>query len=190
MVRSHPDPHMKTLDFALLIGKLKRVPRTGWIDHLVQDPESVAEHSYRMALLAMVLAPRLSIDVTKTMKIALIHDLAEAEIGDIVTLRGTKIVGDVIEKRAKEAEAMRGIAQILEINELESLFKEYGEQSSPESRLVKQLDRLEMLIQAYEYETEQKVDLEEFFIATRSELIGKELGDLFDELEKRREKRD
>ncbi len=190
MVRSHPDPLMKTLDFAFLIGKLKRVPRTGWIDHKVHDPESVAEHSYRMALLVMVLAPKLNIDVTKTMKIALIHDLAEAEIGDIVTLRGTKIVGDVIEKRAKEAEAMRGIAQMLEISELESLFREYGEQSSPEARIVKQLDRLEMLIQAYEYETEQKIDLEEFFIATRPELVGKEMEGLLQELEKRREQKD
>ena len=181
---------MKILDFALLVGKLKRVPRTGWIDHLVHDPESVAEHSYRMALLSMVLAPKLAMDATKAMKLSLMHDLAEAEIGDIITVRGTEIVGDVVEKRAKEAKAMHGIAQMLEISELESLFREYTEQRSPESGLAKQLDRLEMLIQAYEYETEQKIDLEEFFVATRPELIGKELEDLLDELEKRRKKKD
>lgn len=179
---------MKTLDFALLIGKLKRLPRTGWVDRNIHDPESVAEHSYRMALLAMVLAPTLSFDVTKTMKLALVHDLAEAEIGDIVTVRGTEIVGDIVEKRAKELKAMQGIAQLLDIHKLEALFSEYIEQSSPEARLVKQLDRLEMLIQAYEYESEQKVDLEEFFATTRHELKGGELEDLLEELETRRGK--
>src|SRR5690554_6859406 len=45
------------LDFFLVAGKVKSLRRTGWVDREVRDPESVADHMYRMALMALVLAP-------------------------------------------------------------------------------------------------------------------------------------
>ena len=73
---------MRILDFALLAGKLKELKRAGWIRHHVPLPESVAEHSYRVAMLAMVLAKRANVDELTAIKIALVHDLAEVEVGD------------------------------------------------------------------------------------------------------------
>src|SRR5919197_634922 len=63
-------------------GKLKQVRRKGWIDRGVSDAESVADHSYRVALLAWALARARGLDAERAMLIGLVHDLAEAEVGD------------------------------------------------------------------------------------------------------------
>src|SRR5688572_1987599 len=63
-------------------GKLKRVRRKGWVDRGVPDAESVADHSYRLALLAWAVARQRGLDADRALKMALFHDLAEAEVGD------------------------------------------------------------------------------------------------------------
>ncbi len=63
------------IKFAKIVGKLKRLKRTGWVKNNIIDPESVAEHSFRLAVLTMVLAPKVGVDQLKTTKMALIHDL-------------------------------------------------------------------------------------------------------------------
>lgn len=174
---------MNILQLALVSGKLKRLPRTGWGMSNVKNPESVAEHSFRVGLLAMSLAGELGLSQEKSMKMALVHDLAEAEIGDIVIQRGDKILVNADEKHEKEHDAMVKIANETKLDELVILFKEYSLQESPEAQLVKQVDRLEMLIQAYEYEQEQGIDLEEFFLPTRKEITHPKVRELLNELD-------
>src|SRR5437870_2233242 len=69
-------------ELAAAAGGLKLVRRKGWVDRGVEDAESVADHSYRVALLAWLLARRRGLDAGHAALIALVHDLAEAEVGD------------------------------------------------------------------------------------------------------------
>src|SRR5918912_251677 len=67
---------------AAAAGSLKEVRRQGWVDRGVADAESVADHSYRLAVLAWAVARARGLDAGRAVLIALVHDLAEAEIGD------------------------------------------------------------------------------------------------------------
>ena len=90
------------LDFLKNVGKSKRLLRTGWVREKVKDPESVAEHSFRVSVLAMVLTDKLGYDLDKNklIKMALLHDLGEVITGDIVTERFDVI--DIKKRDAKE----------------------------------------------------------------------------------------
>ena len=68
------------LEFFRLVGKLKTTKRTGWVNNNVQLPESIADHMYRMSLLAMMITDP-SINKDRLIKICLVHDLAESIVG-------------------------------------------------------------------------------------------------------------
>lgn len=77
---------MKNTDIVELfhsIGKLKKIKRAGWIRHCIPNPETVADHSFRTAFIAMILGDILKLDTAKLMRMALIHDIAEIVTGDI-----------------------------------------------------------------------------------------------------------
>src|SRR5687767_7316770 len=63
-------------------GRLKGIRRQGWVDREVADPESVADHSFRLVVLAWLVADRLGLDSNRAIRLALIHDLPEAFAGD------------------------------------------------------------------------------------------------------------
>ncbi|XP_035152518.3 5'-deoxynucleotidase HDDC2 isoform X1 [Callithrix jacchus] len=138
------------LQFLRLMGQLKRVPRTGWVYRNVQRPESVSDHMYRMAIMAMVIKDdRLNKD--RCVRLALVHDMAECIVGDIAP--ADNIPKE--EKHRREEEAMKQITQLLPEDlrkELYELWEEYETQSSAEAKFVKQLDQCEMILQASEYE--------------------------------------
>ncbi|KAG9283075.1 HD domain-containing protein 2 [Astyanax mexicanus] len=155
------------LQFMKLVGQLKRVPRTGWVYRNVQHPESVSDHMYRMAMMALTVQDT-SVNRDRCVKIALVHDLAESIVGDIAP--ADKI--SKAEKHRREKEAMDHITGLLREDlrkELYQLWEEYETQSSPEARLVKEFDQLEMILQAHEYEElEGKPGrLQEFFDSTQ-----------------------
>lgn len=78
------DPGIEGLiDFLSIVGRLKRLPRTGWVEAGIKEPESVADHSFRTAVLAMIPADLEGLDSDKVMRMALLHDLAEVETGDL-----------------------------------------------------------------------------------------------------------
>ncbi|XP_047274806.1 5'-deoxynucleotidase HDDC2 isoform X2 [Homo sapiens] len=96
------------LQFLRLVGQLKRVPRTGWVYRNVQRPESVSDHMYRMAVMAMVIKDdRLNKD--RCVRLALVHDMAECIVGDIAP--ADNIPKE--EKHRREEEAMKQITQLL-----------------------------------------------------------------------------
>ena len=150
-------------------GKLKRLPRTGWLLRGIPNPESIADHSFRTALITLFLADNLKnrgieVDVEKAVKIALLHDLAEARITDVPLS-----AQHYIDKRKAEKKAvMEMLIKTPNPGEYFRLWREYEEGLSPEGRLVKFADRLEMLIQACEYEEAGFRNLDEFWAALES----------------------
>uniref|UniRef100_A0A4X1TR69 5'-deoxynucleotidase HDDC2 n=1 Tax=Sus scrofa TaxID=9823 RepID=A0A4X1TR69_PIG len=138
------------LQFLRLVGQLKRVPRTGWVYRNVQKPESVSDHMYRMAVMALVTKDE-HLNKDRCVRLALVHDMAECIVGDIAP--ADNIPKE--EKHRREEEAMKQLTQLLPEDlrkELYELWEEYETQSSAEARYVKQLDQCEMILQASEYE--------------------------------------
>ncbi|CAO1622549.1 unnamed protein product [Sympodiomycopsis kandeliae] len=157
----------KVLHFMHRVECLKKNKRTGWLHHRVQSAESIADHMYRMAILAM-LCPN-DVDIGKCVMLALVHDLAEAEVGDLTPLDGVPKE----EKTRREAAALEYLVHDLlgaspAALRLEALWHEYEDRKTLESKLVKDLDRFELLLQAVEYEREHDiVDLQPFFTCSR-----------------------
>ena len=130
-------------------GGLKRVERAGWRRRGIEGPESVAEHTYRVAILAMLLSDRAGADTLKAVRMALLHDLPEARVGDLQP--GTP------GKKGAEEKAMRSVLSHLPKGlekEYRRLWEEYASGKSKEAKIVKEADKLEMLLQALEYEKE------------------------------------
>ncbi|KAJ1861163.1 hypothetical protein LPJ78_005502, partial [Coemansia sp. RSA 989] len=154
------------IDFLSIVEQLKRTKRTGWVNSGVAAPESIADHMYRMSIMAMLIQDN-ALDRTKCIKMALVHDLAEALVGDITPFDG---IGKQ-EKAARERQAMREIVQTLgnsEVaQEIESLWLEYEHDTSEEAHLVHDLDKCEMIQQAMEYEASDHKQLDSFFNTTR-----------------------
>ncbi len=175
------------LKFFELVGKLKDVERRGWYLRNIEKPESVADHSWRMAVMALVLAKKLNLDENKAVKIALVHDLAEAVVGDYVP-------GEIspIEKHNAERDAMRAICKELGSagDELFLLWEEYDSRQTPEAKLVKEIDRLETVIQAGEYEMSGRHEnLQEFIDAGEGFFKFEGMEQIFNELKGKRSKK-
>lgn len=179
------------IEFIKTVGRSKRMLRTGWVREKIQDPESVAEHSFRVGVLAMILVDKLKADKDKLMKMALIHDLGEAITGDKVWIRWGVV--DLKAREVKEEQEIRGIVGLFSGieggEEFIEIFEEMVLRSSREAKLFWQIDKLEMTLQAYEYEEEQGKKLDEFFAT--AELYIKEtlLREIFEEIMKKREER-
>ncbi|GAB4269043.1 MAG: HD domain-containing protein [Deferrisomatales bacterium] len=132
-------------DFLFEMGMLKRTPRTGW-QFLGSGQESVAEHTFRTAMIAYVLA-RLTpdVDVDKVVRMALFHDLPEGRTGDLNYMNQKYVQAD--EQRAAE-DMTRGLPFG---GEIVQLLSEYRDQSTREAVLVRDADNLEMLLQLKEH---------------------------------------
>ncbi|OCH96353.1 HD domain-containing protein [Obba rivulosa] len=146
------DASADRLAFFHILERLKTQKRTGWVDNKVPGPESISDHMYRMAVLAMCTSDT-RLDISKCVMMALIHDLAEAQVGDIAPREGIP----KSEKRRLEAEAMHNFVHGMLHNSpaaqrIEALWKEYEDGETEEARFVKDLDRFEMASQALEYE--------------------------------------
>lgn len=147
--------------------------------------ESIADHMYRMSMMCMfapstLLQPtdgRPGIDVSRAMKMALVHDLGESIVGDITPMDGI----DKEEKHRRELSAITWIAQDLcggiesldergdtvkgaVGREIQELWEEYEAGRTLTSRFVKDIDKMELVVQTVEYEKESggRTDLSEF----------------------------
>ena len=129
---------------------LKDLPRTGWVRSGVKEPESVAAHSWGMAVLALHFAPK-NLNLAKVLAMCIIHDLPEVRVGDLTPH------DDVTNKAELEASAMSELAP-----EWLGLFHEYESGNSKEAKFVKQIDKLDMGLQASIYQSRQELDLSEF----------------------------
>lgn len=188
----------KLFEIMQTILKLKATVRTGWNKkprknekwkrRIVKNAESVADHSFSTAFMAMMVAKLFKLDQLKMIKMALVHDLAESVTGDIVTEteRGARKRRMELKKQAAELATMENIfSEIPGGDEYLNLWIEFEEQSTPEARVVRQLDKIEAVLQARYYkDSGQQVQPEEFLSTARpliSEPLLKELLELCDE---------
>ncbi|KAK0092682.1 hypothetical protein PV326_000854 [Microctonus aethiopoides] len=178
----------KIQDFMELAGHLKHLPRTGWVLEDIPFPESVAGHMYRMAIMTFLIDEKDNLDKFKVMQMALIHDLAECVVGDITPRCGVPVE----EKHRREDNAMVDISQLLGDKgpDMLQLFREYESGESAEAKYVKDLDRLDLISQAYEYEKRDNIPgkLDEFFDNSVDKIQHPHLKKLADEIMRRRDK--
>lgn len=176
------------IEFVKLVGKSKKIKRTGWVREKVKNPESIAEHSFRTIVIAMILAPHLKINREKLIKMAIIHDLGEIVTGDIIVERGKKT--DFAKRLTKEEKEKEIIDQMFkkidQKDEYSNLFKEMIKRKSEDAKLFWQIDKLERTIQALEYEEEQKLNLEEFFENAKVQIKHPLLKKLLEEVMSKR----
>ena len=157
-------------------GKLKTIPRGGWVLRGIKNPESVAEHTFRVALMAWVLGKQKhGLNVEKIIKMALIHDLCEVYAGDItpydsILPKDGKNKKEMLKhwprfsetqkkkiaekKFKKEKEGLEKMVKELPNSlghEMKSLWLDSEKGLSREGRFFKQIDKAENLLQSLEY---------------------------------------
>ena len=150
-------------DNLLEMLELKQLSRTGWVRSGVENPESVAAHSWGMAVLALRLAPK-ELNLERVLSLCLVHDLPEVRIGDLTPY------DDTSNKAELEHKAMSDMAP-----QWLSLFEEYEAEETAEAKFVKQIDKLDMGLQAIMYQTKQDIALEEFIVSAKSKITNKNL---------------
>lgn len=135
--------------FAFELGVLKRIRRAGWWHVGVRDPESVAEHSLRVAQLASLIAAQEHSDPARAAFLAIWHDSQETRTSDIPHT-ATPYLTD---KPGNEMITADQVAHLPEAagKTVREAVAEYEAQASTEARCAKDADKLECLIQAVEY---------------------------------------
>jgi len=196
---------MNMLEFFQEIGKMKRMKRRGWVMNGVKEPESIAEHSFRTAIMTLFLGKgRKDLDLWKAVKMALIHDIAESKTGDIVVERkwkyGKHVPKEMFdritdeEKHKLEEEAFRGFVKMIGDGggEYLELWSEFEEGRTKEAVFVREIDKLELSLQALEYIVEDKglkEKLMNYFIYSKERVKDPELVRLLEEIDSLRPKK-
>ena len=139
------------LEFLRATERLKTTTRSAWTS--AGQPESVAEHTWRLCLMALVVAPEFPhIDVGRLLKMCVIHDLGEAIGGDVPAPEQVRRAEAGI-SAGKAANERRDLLTLLEPLsatlrlEISALWDEYEEARTPEAKLAKALDKLETILQ-------------------------------------------
>ena len=133
------------LNFIREAERLKNVQRSAHTS--TGKPESTAEHTWRLCLLAMVFESEFAgIDFGKLLKICVVHDLGEAISGDIPAVKQVNMPNKSAQERADLVTLLTPLPDTLQMQFL-ALWDEYETAASPEARLVKGLDKIETIIQ-------------------------------------------
>lgn len=128
--------------------QLKRTPRTGWFRVGVEQPESVADHCFAMALLAWRLAREAGdVDPGRVVLMALLHDFPEARLSDIPN-PGKQLLPEGAFEAAEERVTAD---QWPDDGEARALLEEFRAGETPEAKFVAACDHLEFLLQAAAY---------------------------------------
>jgi len=161
--------------------KLKSLARAGWLQSDIpgEAVESIASHSYGMALLILYLRPALErdgIQVERALEMALLHDVAESITGDITPHDRVSSLA----KHEAEAAAFQEIIQhVQQGNHFRELWDEFEAGRTREAQLVKRMDKLDMLIQAYLYENQFKRRLDSFWEGMDGLFMGSESEEIY-----------
>ena len=187
---------MKLPPFLELL-QLKDLPREGWVIRGIERPESVADHSWGTALLVLRYGPEAGINLERALSLALVHDLTEVRVGDIPRRADPRVPRvDEGEKREREESAARALALELSWPEFETLWREYDRGGTEEAEFVRDMNLIEMVLQATLYASEQRWDeeegrgsfpsfsgLDEFFETSRSRVRGEFARSLYGRVE-------
>ena len=151
----------RIIDTLISLDPLGDLPRTGWLLRGVRPCESIAEHSYGVALTVMLIVDALraegvAIDGEKALRMALVHDAPEAKTGDV--------------PMPQKTEAMSAVLHTLEDGIAERIlpdpepWREMCAGVSLEARVVKAADKIQMMTKALIYGRQGRGDLHEFWM--------------------------
>jgi putative hydrolase of HD superfamily len=179
-----PPSHKNGFFYAFLriLFQLKATKRTGWIDFDVPGPESIADHMYRMSIIAMCNSDE-NLDISRCVKMALIHDMAEALVGDITP---ADVSVSKQEKHRRELATMEYLRDLLTpvnaraAQEIFEIWNEYEDMSTPEAVFVKDVDKFELMVQTLEYERLNKDKDLSRFLTVRSQIKTSQVSDWAD----------
>jgi len=151
---------------------LKSTDRAGWVRRDIEHPESVAAHSWGVAFLVLLFLPK-ELNRERALTYAILHDLAEAWTGDFTPQ------DPIPDKHALEDAAIAAFCSRIKRTDLLEMWRAYEAQADPESRFVKQLDRLDMGLQAQIY-GRNGLDLSEFRDSALTAIDSAMLRELLD----------
>ena len=169
-------------EFFFQIAELKKLPRSGWkIKVGLNNSESVAEHSYMMSVMAMVLSDLKSLNSEKVIKMSILHDWAESKIGDFMPDEIGYDKKSELENYAM-AEILESLPQTIQ-SDYQNIWDEFLVRDTPESRLVHELDKLEMALQAKIYEKDVDPErVKPFIISAVEQIIDPDLKKILVEI--------
>jgi putative hydrolases of HD superfamily len=175
------------IDFFFEYAQLKNLYRQGWLNNNVseRDCESVADHSFGVSLLGYIIAEefRPDLDSKKIMLLGMLHEIGEIYTGDITPLDNINIE----EKTKLELNSVEKVFSKLSNSEkYVNLWLEYERGETSEAKFVKQVDKLEMVLQAHLYEKMNYNNLDEFFVYVKERISSPELKQIFEDLIKSR----
>lgn len=196
------------IKFLLEIGKLKNMPRTGWIIRNVKNPETIAEHSFLLAMASWILGRRKRLNLEKVIKMSLIYEICEVYAGDITPYEGIILTGRRKEtlKRwprflrkekerrfaqdyKKEKKALEKITSELSSGlkkEIVNLWEECKTKKTAEGRFVNQTYWLVTYLQALQYfEKNKKFPILAWYEQMREFIDDPNLIELIKEMEEK-----
>jgi putative hydrolase of HD superfamily len=213
---STPNPNVlpsdaRMVQFVHHVQRLKDLRRQGWLDRGVQDPESVADHSWSVAFLAWLLArDRPDLERERVLVLGLVHDLPEVVAGDSTPFDGLReLSGDIPReyflnvpeyspeaKRAKSQAEAAALEQLLRplpaalARDIRQAWEEYDAGETPEARFVRQVDKLETLLQAEAYRQEQPgIVVDSFWLGAKRDITDPRLVRIMDAIGRRAARR-
>jgi putative hydrolases of HD superfamily len=141
-------PLAGTAAFLYEMGHLKHLPRAGWLLLGIPQAESVAEHSFRVAVVGITLAAMEGADVGHTAALAIMHDAHETRIGDVPSV-GRAYVTTAAPEAVTANQTSRMPHEAAKV--IQELTAEYEANETAEARLAHDADKIETLLQAIEY---------------------------------------
>jgi putative hydrolase of HD superfamily len=156
------------LDALIELQRLKTLDRTGWtLRGQAPGAESVAAHSYGVAVAAMMLADEVrargvEVDMERVLRVALMHDWAEARLGDMPRT-AVSYFGATTRRKAERAAFDDIVREVAGRESYSALHEDYENRESLEARLVKAADIVDLLVQALAFERAGGRGLDEFW---------------------------
>ncbi len=155
------DPFLHAVNLFAEAGLLKKIKRTGWWVVGIKDPESVAEHSFRCAVMGYYIAHLEKVDPYKVLIMTLFNDIHESRINDL-----HKMGHYYIDFKEAEKKVFKDQVRFLDGRvsaQMDALRKDYDAQKTKESIVARDADILECLIQAKEYYDHGYTKAKKFF---------------------------
>ncbi|MGW1493097.1 HD domain-containing protein [Streptomyces sp. NPDC002402] len=156
-----------TAGFLLEMGMLKRAKRSGWWIAGVKDPETIAEHSFRTAVIGAVLALMEGADPAKVALLCTFHDTQETRVSDIPHI-GRRYLDAASNEKVTADQVSAAYPAVRE--GIQRIVEEYENSSSLEVIVAHDADKLECLVQAVEYREQGHQNVQNWIDTSRNNL--------------------